>query len=85
MQKKNTVAADLDFTDEEWESLKQLKEDDMMRGMTNPSEEGNDNNNGGGLGAKNGVNRGKINVEAVWMHHFKNLTLLPCVGNMILL
>ena len=30
-QKKNAVAAILDFTDEEWESLKQLKEDDMMR------------------------------------------------------
>ena len=44
-----------DFTDEEWESLKQLKEDDMMRGMTNPSEEGNDNSNGGGLRAKNGA------------------------------
>jgi hypothetical protein len=30
-QKKNAVAAVLDFTDEEWESLKQLKENDMMR------------------------------------------------------
>ncbi len=41
MQKKNAVAAVLDFTDEEWESLNQLKEGHMMRGMTNPSEEGN--------------------------------------------
>jgi hypothetical protein len=65
MQKKNAVAAVLDFTDEEWESLKQLKEDDMMRGMTNSSEEGNDNNNGGGLGADNGANGGEINEEAV--------------------
>ena len=64
-KKKNAVAAVLDFTDEEWESLKQLKEDDMMRGMTNPSEEGNDNNNGGGLGAENGLNGGEINEEAV--------------------
>jgi hypothetical protein len=65
MQKKNAVAAVLDFTNEEWESLKQLKEDDMMRGMTNPSEEGNDNKNGGGLGAENGANVGEINEEAV--------------------
>ena len=64
-QKKNAVAAILDFTDEEWESLKQLKEDDLMRGMTNRSEEGNDNNNGGVLGAENGVNGGDINEEAV--------------------
>ena len=35
MQKKNAVAAVLDFTNEEWESLKQLKEDDMMRGTAN--------------------------------------------------
>ena len=47
------------------ESLKQLKEDDMMRGMTNPSTERNDNGNGGGLGAENGVNGGDINEEAV--------------------
>ena len=65
MQKNNTVAAVLDFTDEEWESLKQIKEDDMMREMANPSEEGNNNNNGAGLGAKNGVNGGDINEEAV--------------------
>jgi hypothetical protein len=65
MQKKNAVAAVLDFTDEEWESLKQLNEDDMMRRMTNPSEEGSNNNNGGGLGAENGVNVGEINEEAV--------------------
>jgi hypothetical protein len=65
MQKKNAVTAVLDFTDEEWESLKQLKEDDMMRGMTHPSEaeEGNDNNNSGGLGAKNGANGCEINEE----------------------
>ena len=65
MQKKNAVAAVLDFTDEEWQSLKQLKEDGMMRGMTNPSEEGNDNNDGGGFGAENGANGGDINEEAV--------------------
>ena len=65
MQKKNAVVAVLDFTDEEWQSLKQLKEDDMMRGMTNPSEEGNDKNNGGGLEAENGVNGGDINEDAV--------------------
>jgi hypothetical protein len=85
MQKKNAVAAVLDFKDEEWESLKQLKEDNMMRGMTNPSEERNNNNNGGGLGAENGANGDEINEEAVSMHQFKNLTLLPCVENMILL
>ena len=38
MQKKNTVSAVLDFTDEEWESLKQLKEDNMMRFITKASE-----------------------------------------------
>jgi hypothetical protein len=65
MQKKNAVAAVLDFTDEEWESLKQLKEDDMMRRMTNPSEEGNNNNNGGCLGTENGANGGEINEEAM--------------------
>ena len=65
MQKKNAVAAVLDFTDKERESLKQLNEDNMMRGMTNSSEEGNNNNNGAGLGAKNGVNGGEINEEAV--------------------
>ena len=65
MQKKNAVAAVLDFTNEEWESLKQLNEDNMMRGMTNSSKEGNNNNNGAGLGAKNGVNGGEINEEAV--------------------
>jgi hypothetical protein len=37
----------------------------MMRGMTNPSEEGNDNNNDGGLGSKNGANVVEINEEAV--------------------
>ncbi len=65
MQKKNTVAAVLDFTDEEWESLKRLKEDNMMRGITNAFKEGNDNNNGRGLGAENGVNGGEINEEVV--------------------
>ncbi len=55
----------INFTDEEWESLKQLKEDDMMRGMTNPSEERSDDNNGGGLKAENGANGGEINEEAV--------------------
>ncbi len=65
MQKKNAVVAVLDFTDEEWQSLKQLKEDAMMRGMTNPSEEGNDKNNGGGLEAENGANGGDINEDAV--------------------
>jgi len=38
MQKKNAVAAVLDFTNEEWESLTKLKEDDMMRGMANGGE-----------------------------------------------
>ena len=38
MQKKNALAAVLDFTDEEWESLKKLKEDDMMRGTANGGE-----------------------------------------------
>ena len=38
MQKKNAVAAVLDFTDEESESLKQLKEDDMTRGTANGGE-----------------------------------------------
>jgi len=38
MQKKNAVAAVLDFTNEEWESLKKLKEDDMMRGTANGGE-----------------------------------------------
>jgi hypothetical protein len=35
--------------------------------MTHPSEaeEGNDNNNGGGLGAENGANGGEINEEAM--------------------
>ena len=65
MQKKNAVAAVLDFTDEEWESLKRLKEDNMMRGITNAFKEGNDNNNGGGLGAENGANGGEINEEVV--------------------
>ncbi len=65
MQKKNAVAAVLDFTDKERESLKQLNEDNMMRRMTNSSEEGNNNNNCAGLGAKNGVNGGEINEEAV--------------------
>ena len=65
MQKKNAVAAVLDFMDEEWESLKQLKEDNMMRRMTNPSEEGNNNNNGGCLGTENGANGGEINEEAM--------------------
>ena len=65
MQKKNAVAAVLDFTDEERESVIQLKEDDRMREMANPSEEGNNNNNGGGLGAKNGAHGGEINEEAV--------------------
>ncbi len=64
-QKKNAVAAVLDVMDEEWESLKRLKEDDMIRGITNAFKEGNDNNNGGGLGAENGANRGEINEEAV--------------------
>jgi hypothetical protein len=65
MQKKNAVAAVLDFTDDKWESLKRLKEDDMMRGITNASKEGNDNNNGGGLGAENVANGGEIDEEAV--------------------
>ncbi len=65
MQKKNTVAAVLDFMDEEWESLKRLKEGDMMRGITNASKEGNNNNNVGGLRTENGANGGEINEEAV--------------------
>ena len=54
MQKKNAVAAVLDFTDEEWESLKQLKECNMMMGMTNSTKKGNGSSNGGGWGQRMG-------------------------------
>ncbi len=37
----------------------------MMRGMTNPSTERIDNDNGGGLRAENEVNEGDIIEEAV--------------------
>ena len=45
--------------------MKRLKEDDM-KGITNAfEEEGNNNDNGGGLGADNEANGGIINEEAV--------------------
>jgi hypothetical protein len=64
MQKNNAVVAVLDFMHEEWESLKRLKEDNIKR-ITNASKkEGNNNDNGGGLGTDNEVNGGVINEEA---------------------
>ncbi len=65
LQKRNAVAAVLDFTGEEWEMLKRLKEEDMVDGVVDAAtgdggddgdysndgdDNGNDGNDDGGSG-----------------------------------
>ena len=64
LQKRNTVAAVLDFTGEEWETLKRLKQDNMVDGVVD-AVTGNINNNDGALGMENGVTGEDYNEESV--------------------
>jgi hypothetical protein len=64
LQKRNAVAAVLDFTGEEWEMLKRLKEEDMVDGVVDAAT-GNVNNNNGALGTVNGATGEDYNEEAV--------------------
>ena len=64
LQKRNTVAAVLDFSGEEWETLKRLKQDNMVDGVVD-AVTGNINNNDGALGMENGVTGEDYNEESV--------------------
>ncbi len=61
LQKRNAVAAVLDFTNEEWDSLKRMREADS----TNIDLADDNGCNVGALGAENGANGGKLVEEAV--------------------
>ncbi len=61
LQRRNAVAAVLDFTNDEWDSLKRLREAD-----SNNIDLADDNGcNVGALGAENGANGGELVEEAV--------------------
>jgi hypothetical protein len=64
LHKRNAVAAILDFTNEEWDSLKRMREADSCKG-TNIDLADDNGNNVGTLGAKKGANRGELIVETV--------------------
>jgi hypothetical protein len=64
LQKRNVVAAVLDFTGEEWETLKRLKEEDMVDGVVDAAT-GNVNNNDLPLGMENGAARDDDNEGAL--------------------
>jgi hypothetical protein len=64
LQKRNAVAAILDFTDEEWVSLKRMREADSCKG-TNIDLADDNGNNVGALEAEEGVNGGELIAEAV--------------------
>ncbi len=56
-QKRNAVAAVLDFTDEEWESLKRIRDSDATERSDGATSRDN-NNNSGGQGLENGTIEG---------------------------
>jgi hypothetical protein len=64
IQRRNAVAAILDFTDEEWESVKRMREDDALE-TTNATLADDIGNSAGALETKNGANMGDIITEAV--------------------
>ena len=57
IQKRNAVAAVLDFTDEEWESLKRVRDADATE-RSNGATSRDNNDNSGVQGLENGVIRG---------------------------
>ena len=61
LQKRNAVAAVLDFTNDEWDSLKRMREADS----TNIDLADDNGCNVGALGAENGANGGELVEEAV--------------------
>ena len=62
LQKRNAVAAVLDFTNDEWDSLKRMREEADSTNI----DLGDDNGyNVGALGAENGANGGELVEEAV--------------------
>ena len=61
---RKTIAAVLDFTEEEWETLKRLKEKDMVDGVVDAAT-GNVNNNDRALDTENGVTGEDYNVGEV--------------------
>ncbi len=61
LQKRNAVAAVLDFTNDEWDSLKRMREADS----TNIDLADDDGCNFGALGAENGADGGELVEEAV--------------------
>jgi hypothetical protein len=64
IQKRNAVAAILDFTDEEWESVKRMKEADALK-TTEAAVADNIGNSARALETENGANMGDIIAEAV--------------------
>ena len=55
-----------DFTDEEWDSQKRMREADSCKGTNIDLDLADDNgNNVGALGAEKGVNGGELIAEAV--------------------
>jgi len=64
LQKRNAVAAVLDFTGEEWETLERLNEEYMVDEMVDTAT-GNVNNNDGALGTENGATGDDYNKGAV--------------------
>ncbi len=64
LQKRNAVAAILDFTDKGWDSLKRMRDVDSCKG-TNIDLTDDNGNNVGALGAKKGANGGELIAESV--------------------
>ena len=66
IQKRNAVAAILDFTDEEWESVtvKRMREANALE-TTKAALADDIGNSAGALETENGANMGDINAEAV--------------------
>ena len=81
LQKRNAVAAVLDFTGEEWEMLKRLKAEDMVDGVVNAAT-GDVNNNDGALGREIGAtgeeeyNKGAVYIIVVDNSNTFSLCLL---------
>ena len=61
IQKRNAVAAILDFTDEEWEAVKTMREADALD-RANSALADDIGNSAGGLGAENEMNDGESGV-----------------------
>ncbi len=82
-QKMNVVAAVLNFTEEEWESLKKLKEEDAAE-MDKRVVMDNHENNTGALGTEKGTTGSEYN-QALFYILVVEKSLLACVNHSIYL